>query len=79
MPTDPYPTDTVFLLGERRAEGSGRVHEIGTRARVVARRDEILELEIGGETLFCPAALAAPRTARAHRRGGLRGGVAVAR
>jgi hypothetical protein len=57
MPADPHPNDTVFLLSERCSVTTGRVHEIGTRARVVERVDGILVLEVAGETLRCPDGL----------------------
>jgi hypothetical protein len=78
MPADPHPSDTVFLLAEHRSATSGRVHEIGTRARVVERLDGMLVLEIAGETLHCPDELVSTeRSARARpprawvRRGGV--------
>lgn len=78
MPTDPERDDTVFLLTERRSAVTGRVHEIGTRAAVVAREDGVLVLEIAGERLTCPRELvttqrsARPRPPRGWiRRGGI--------
>lgn len=79
MPADPHPNDTVFLLSERCSATTGRVHEIGTRARVVERVDDgMLVLEIAGETLHCPDGLVtterSPRT-RPPRAWVRRGGV----
>lgn len=78
MPTDPHPSDTVFLLSERCSATTGRVHEIGTRARVMERVDGMLVLEVAGETLHCPDELiTTERSARTRpprawvRRGGV--------
>ena len=44
----PEQGDIVFLVTERRSERTGRLHEIGTRARVVAARSGLLTLEVDG-------------------------------
>lgn len=53
----PEQGDIVFLVTERRSERTGRLHEIGTRARVVGARSGLLTLEIDGlpprDSLVC--------------------------
>ncbi len=71
-PTQIAPGDVVYLLTEIRT--GDRIHEIGTRARVVAAAAATLTLELGAPdpgTVSCPrdhVALAAHR--RAHVRTG---------
>jgi hypothetical protein len=46
----PVHGEIVQLLAECRSERSGRLYEIGTRARVVGARTELLTLEIEDAT-----------------------------
>lgn len=61
---EPPSHDTVILLAEQ-PSGTGRVHEIGSRARVLERRGGQVVLQLGDETLVCPAEAVAER--RPHR------------
>ena len=62
------PGDRVHLLAE--VPAGGRIHEIGTSARVLAADGSVLVLDLGGpatETVACPrehVALARLRRAR---------------
>jgi hypothetical protein len=60
------PNDTVILLTEQ-PSGTGRVHEIGSRARVLERRDGHLLLQLGDDTLVCPADVVTERRLRRPR------------
>lgn len=62
---EPASYDTVILLTEQ-ASRNGRVHEIGSRARVLERLDGQVVLQLGDETLVCPSEIVAER--RSHRR-----------
>jgi hypothetical protein len=46
----PVHGEIVQLLAECRSERSGRLYEIGTRARVVGARTELLALEVEDAT-----------------------------
>jgi hypothetical protein len=65
---EPSPQDTVILLTEQRS-GTGRVHEIGSRAGVLERRGGEVVLQLGDETLVCRAELVAERRGRRPRPG----------
>lgn len=60
----PAPGDPVVLLAEQRSPATGRVYEIGERARVVTCDEQRVQLILADatdvETLFCP------RSAVAH-------------
>jgi hypothetical protein len=43
----PVLGEVVYLLSECRSERSGQVYEIGTSARVIGARSELLTLETG--------------------------------
>jgi hypothetical protein len=62
----PSPHDTVTLLTEQ-PSGTGGVHEIGSRARVLERRDGHVVLQLDDDTLVCPADVVAERRPRRTR------------
>ena len=71
MPT-PAPGDTVVLVGELRA-ASGRIAEIGERARVIACGESSVVLELvgatDGERFDCPRSAVTPLGQASSRAG----------